>query len=281
MCLSPRRLIALTTVLTAAALPGAAHAQTPEPAPVAPAPAQITLGWEKLKPANRALGRDLRQSRAIQRVVDAVNALVTVPREIPIVFTDATDIGPAYLPDQKGQELGVIVFPGWFLKLSDDLLRRELRGVRGMGPKRTLRAATQFVVAHEIGHALVDRLDLPVTGKEEDAVDGFAAYMLTSDKRFGPMVPLAAAMLFDGLKTEDRKLGDGDFADEHSLPQQRTYQFVCWIYGSDPKRFKGIVGPDMLPRQRAQRCPAEYRQVRRSWDRLLAPHRKPAEPARR
>jgi hypothetical protein len=268
------------------AVPSAAGAQATEPPSTPPSPEStpappggFVVQWDTLKRANRAVGRDLRRSKAIERVVDAVNDLIVVNREMPIVFTDETDIGPAYLPDQRGQKLGFIVFPGWFLKLEHDALRRELRGVKGLGPKRALRYANQFVIAHEMGHALVDQLKLPITGKEEDAVDGFAAYLLTSDKRFGPLVPLSAAMLFDAIKTDDGRLGDSDFADEHSLPQQRVYQFLCWIYGSDTKRFKGIVGKDMLPRERAVRCANEYRQLRSSWDQLLAPHLKEAPTA--
>jgi hypothetical protein len=281
-----RRTAVVALTVATLAVPSIAGAQTPEPSPPPPAPettpAQpggFSVTWEKLKRANRTVGRDLRRSKAIERVVSAVNDLVVVNREIPIYFTDETEIGPAYLPDQKGQKLGVIVFPGWFLKLENDALRRQLRGVKGLGPKRALQYANQFVVAHEIGHALVDQLKLPVTGKEEDAVDGFAAYLLTSDKRFGPLVPLSAAMLFDAIKHDDGKLGDSDFADEHSLPQQRVYQFLCWIYGSDTKRFKGIVGKDMLPRERARRCADEYRQLRSSWDQLLQPHLKEAPDA--
>ena len=35
-----------------------------------------------------------------------------------------------------------------------------------------------FVFLHEVGHALIDILDIPTTGKEEDAVDDLAAVLL-------------------------------------------------------------------------------------------------------
>ena len=34
-----------------------------------------------------------------------------------------------------------------------------------------------YVLFHEVGHALVDIYDLPITGMEEDAVDQFSAYV--------------------------------------------------------------------------------------------------------
>jgi len=264
-------LLAILAVL--AVQPAAGYAQASEPPAEQPAgPAHFVVSWEKLKPANEKIARKLRHSRAVERVVSAVNALVQVPQELGIVFTDDVEIGPAYLPDQNGQELHVIVVPGHFLRTEQDIFRKALKGVKGLSVNQAVRYATQFVIAHEIGHALVDQLDLPVTGKEEDAVDGFAAYLLTSERQFGPMGPVSAGLLFDGLSTPANDLDDSDFADEHSMPQQRVYQLLCWVYGSDTKRYRGLVGKGGLPKRRAVRCADEYKQLRSSWDRLLAPH---------
>ena len=62
------------------------------------------------------------------------------------------------------------------------------------------------------------------------------------------------------------------FWDEHSLNGQRVYSITCLIYGSDPDSFAELVGEDGLPAERAARCPGEYKQKSRAWDRLLAPH---------
>lgn len=35
-----------------------------------------------------------------------------------------------------------------------------------------------FIFFHELGHALIDLYDLPITGKEEDAVDDFSSVLL-------------------------------------------------------------------------------------------------------
>lgn len=53
---------------------------------------------------------------------------------------------------------------------------------------------TEFVLYHEVGHALIDMLDIPVLGKEEDAVDGFAAVLATTMDLDD--VALAAADIF-------------------------------------------------------------------------------------
>ncbi|MDW5598088.1 DUF4344 domain-containing metallopeptidase [Conexibacter stalactiti] len=236
----------------------------------------MTVEWERVSRDARRYARALRRSRAVERVAAAVNDRYVLPNEIPIVFSSELEIGPAYLPDVRigGRRISFIHFPGSFLVTEVATLRPLLRGVGFLRPIRAMTYANEFVIAHELGHALVDQLDIPITGKEEDAVDGFAAYLLANTSGFGPRSALSAAILFAGFAGDDAPTDDA-YADEHSLSQQRVYQFLCWIYGSAPRAFRGIVGRDGLPRARAVRCPSEWRQVNRSWSRLLVPYLKP------
>ena len=48
-------------------------------------------------------------------------------------------------------------------------------------------------VLHEVGHAVIDMLDLPVLGREEDAADFFSVYILTQ------FLPEDAHRLFQGV----------------------------------------------------------------------------------
>lgn len=57
-------------------------------------------------------------------------------------------------------------------------------------------AITYFVFFHELGHALVDQYDLPITGREEDAVDELATVVVTEFFDAGEMA-LATALMFD------------------------------------------------------------------------------------
>src|SRR6185295_2240523 len=60
-------------------------------------------------------------------------------------------------------------------------------------------AAMVFVFYHELGHALIDIYDLPVTGREEDAVDQLATVMLleTWDGEESELAMTASAEWFD------------------------------------------------------------------------------------
>ena len=134
-----------------------------------------------------------------------------------------------------------------------------------------------FTLYHEIGHGLVSELELPVLGKEEDAVDSLASLMMISedgDETLDRMLIAAA----DGWQMAHQQNGgvtemaDADFSDEHSLDIQRYYGIICLMVGSDSQRFAELADVAELPQQRRESCESEYAQVSASWGKLLEPH---------
>lgn len=126
---------------------------------------------------------------------------------------------------------------------------------------------------HELGHCLIDAWDLPATGREEDAVDQLAMVLLLDGTPEGEKMVLSAAIFFSVASAEqdDRELA---FWDEHSLDQQRFYDMLCQIYGSNPEKNQHLLGEDGLPVERAERCPAEYKRIDSAWGQLLVPYLK-------
>lgn len=125
-----------------------------------------------------------------------------------------------------------------------------------------------WVLYHEIGHALVDVLDLPVVGREEDAVDNFST-ILFIDVGLSEVAETAAAFwLYSGQANATPQA----LADEHSLNDQRFYTILCLLYGSDPNRWVSL--PTNFPEMEARlpRCQEEYDDQVRAWDTLLEPH---------
>lgn len=138
---------------------------------------------------------------------------------------------------------------------------------------------TLFTVYHELGHALVDLLDLPVIGREEDAVDGFAAVT---------MIPEAPDELRDALivAVADGWRAQGDLADddserpywsEHALDEQRHYAIVCLMVGSDQEGFYDYALDAGLPDGRIETCIDDFELMRSGWVRLLEPYGPNAE----
>ncbi len=123
---------------------------------------------------------------------------------------------------------------------------------------------------HEVGHALVDVLDLPVTGREEDVADQLAVYVLIRGGEKGAQAAVAGV---SALQPSTNSFDDTDFADEHSLGPVRLYNVMCWIYGSDPAKYSYLLDGGSLPEERAVRCPGEWDRMAKAWQRLLAPYR--------
>ena len=95
-----------------------------------------------------------------------------------------------------------------------------------------------FVLFHEVGHALVDQWNIPVLGREEDAVDAFSTIFMTEFVKRGDFA-LAGADFFYYLANTGH-LKEVDFADEHSFDKQRAYSIACWVYGSDPVKYADL-----------------------------------------
>jgi hypothetical protein len=130
------------------------------------------------------------------------------------------------------------------------------------------------VFLHEFGHALFDVLAIPVLGREEDAADQVAAFLMLQFQ------PEEARRLIRGTAHLYRTwVRQGPwfnrtktFADVHGTPAQRFYNLLCIAYGADPELFRDTVEQEHLPRERAENCADEYRQVAYAVQQLIRPH---------
>lgn len=129
-----------------------------------------------------------------------------------------------------------------------------------------------FILFHELGHALVDAYDLPITGKEENAVDQLATLtMLNLPEGMGADSLTYVSFFFFVKGAQAASVGELKFWDEHSLDLQRFYDILCLNYGKDVTEKSKFANKGHLPKQRADRCPAEYEKIVDSWDTLLNP----------
>ena len=122
-----------------------------------------------------------------------------------------------------------------------------------------------FVLMHELGHALVNQLSLPVLGIEESYVDGFAAVFLGEA---GLSEGSVLAGWFFGSQPET------PFFDSHRAGPQRLGDLACWGVGSDPALLDDpIISSIALQLMTGGRnCPAEYGQQLSGLTAVLEPH---------
>jgi Putative metallopeptidase len=163
-------------------------------------------------------------------------------------------------------------------------LEKEPRGRRLTPQQRRARAEfvfgnMLFVTIHELGHALVSELDLMVLGREEDVADAYATLgVLKCGADFARRVLVEAAKGWFLTAQRDRKAGEvPQYYERHGLDEQRAYQIVCLMFGSDPVRFKDLADETELPQERRRSCGWDYDTASRSWDRALAPHERRAD----
>ena len=139
------------------------------------------------------------------------------------------------------------------------------------------------VFLHEAGHAMFDLLKVPLLGREEDAADQVAAYLvlqLPKEQKRGLVLGNAYSYASELKVRRARDLSKRRFevgrhiafSDEHGTPAQRLYNLLCVAYGSNARLFADVVEKGYLPKERAEGCPDEYKQIDFAYRRLISPH---------
>ncbi len=126
--------------------------------------------------------------------------------------------------------------------------------------------AELFIVFHEVGHALIDVLHLPATGREEDVADQFAVWMALPGGYAGERAIFHTALYWKLLEIHRLR---SPFWDEHSVDAVRSFNLVCWLYGTNPAKYVGLVEQGYLPKRRADRCEAESAKMLESLNRMI------------
>ena len=201
-------------------------------------------------------------NRFLDTIASRLNDSLRIPSDITLATEHCEEPNASYRPESKRVTLCYELF-----KALSERFAGEVDG------DYLVTGTLVFALMHELGHALIDVLQLPATGREEDAVDQLATILLLNQGAIGDSLAFGAVGWFLN-NSEANRLDDLALADDHGLDKQRVYNIVCWIYGRDPLRYPEVISQGWLPEHRAERCPAEYQRLRRSWAQLLAPYRR-------
>jgi hypothetical protein len=134
--------------------------------------------------------------------------------------------------------------------------------------------AVVITVLHEVAHAVFDILKIPVWGREDDAADKVAGFIVL---QFGKEVgwrTITGVAWFLSQAADNSKV---NYADIRSATTQRFYNILCVAYGSDTKTF-GFLSPRnsgstvYLPAQRAEGCEDEYAKLKFGFDKTILPN---------
>jgi hypothetical protein len=217
-------------------------------------------------PAHQPIHDQMRQGRALEHLQELLSPLL-LPYPLTIKVAGCDGRISAWYDDEV-----VTVCYEMLADILKSAPAQDLPG--GLTRMDTVLGPVLAVFLHETGHAVFNMLQIPVLGREEDAADQFAAYLmlrLSKDeaRRFilgsayhhaiqmpGPQVTISIELL----------------SGEHSTPAQRTYNILCIAYGADSKLFADIVEKGFLPKDRADTCAREYDDVDFAMTKLIKPH---------
>jgi hypothetical protein len=226
--------------------------------------------------------KKIMDSGVFERMADRLTKAVALPHDLQVVITDNV---PKGIDDPTTEVDGRRIFwPAAFSKETYDVLTEFLPEViRDKGAPKVISQenftadvlnvwGNQFILGHELGHAVIHQLNLPLTGLEEDSADGFATFFTVIDNETGPNAALGAAVLFDAMGSKRPNLTMEDFSSDHAVIQQRVYNFLCSALGSDPQRLHSLVTDGYIPESRAMFCVKEWTQLNYGWWTVLKPH---------
>jgi len=208
--------------------------------------------------------------------VDSLNRMVKMPFPTRIDIKRCGAANAFYIHEERQiifcTELEKLVSkPIYDSSLSDEALYDEWTGVQ-----RTI----QFILGHEVAHAMLSQAKWPISGREEDVADQFSVWLyrfqpmnvtnpdgspaisfierLDSAQRIGIYQGLISAIqLF-----RNKELSNTVYASRHPLTEQRIANIICWTYGMDPKNKKvEIIAKRELPASRISACHREWVQI--------------------
>ena len=129
-------------------------------------------------------------------------------------------------------------------------------------------------ILHEAAHGIIEILDIPVLGREEDAADFFSIYLLlqfpAEDAR-RLIQGVAFTVGSEAREDFEEVQRPQDFAGVHGMNAQRHFNVLCLAYGANPALFDNIVPPG-LPPWRARHCGGEWSLLQRAFSKVVLPH---------
>jgi hypothetical protein len=201
---------------------------------------------------------------ALQQIIHELNDQISLPFDIYVYFENCEQPDASYDPETHQLKICYELIDDYYALFSPKIKDKAKLD-------EAVRGATASTFFHELGHGLVDAWKIPITGREEDAVDQLSTLVLINRSPRGEQMALDGALsfkLYANLGKGQKKI----FWDEHSLDEQRFYDTICLIYGHDPEKYGYLVEDGSLPEERAEICVEDYAKVRNAWTKLLAPY---------
>jgi Putative metallopeptidase len=218
------------------------------------------------KPAHQPIYETLKANRVLEQFQEFFRIF---PMSKPFGFKLAGCDGEAnawYDPDDR-----MITICYEYVEEAQRLAPKRVTSA-GVTPEDAVVGPVIETFLHEAAHALFDVFKIPILGREEDAADQVAAYILVQlgDEAARRTIGGAAYNLATEAKRNRRPVIGLWLTSIACRPN--AFSIACIAYGAKPTVFSDIVDKGYLPKERAGWCEDEYKQVAYAVSTLLGPH---------
>lgn len=207
--------------------------------------------------------------------IDTMDGMFTMPRPLHYVAKECGMVDAFYSPKDSTVFL-CYEMVSYLLRQADELNTNNDQDF----PTDYVKSNLRIILLHETGQALIDLLNLPSTGREEDAIDQIAAYIILfsanrdeTPEQLSRVLSMTATQFKTNASLQNGNAQHDALSDEHSLNEQHYYNLLCIVYGRNPQKYASIVDRGLLPKSRAASCsPHETLRIVSPWARLVMPH---------
>lgn len=153
----------------------------------------------------------------------------------------------------------------------DSIATREV-DARNAPVQRFVESNIIETLYHELAHAMIDVMELPVFGPEEFAADLFSIVLMNRMHDEDAVVAMTydVAAAYDAGAVKENAAGNSPAMwDVHGADRQRYFNLACFMYGANPGEREDIARELGLPDERAETCEDEYAMTARAWGQVL------------
>lgn len=198
----------------------------------------------------------------ISKVAAAFDQVLRLPRGLAITFEECGEVNASYNSARHTIRLCHEYYADHvklFMSVGEDRAEAE----RLAGDSFT------FTFFHELGHAMVGELGLPITGSGEAAADEIATLFLARGAEHQQIALTAARRYQAKLKQQGHK---DPYFSTHPFDSVRLEAILCLLYGSDKAAHEDLMRRLKVPPSKLAYCLRDAPERRRSWSKLLAPY---------
>lgn len=196
----------------------------------------------------------LEQTRTLPMFAMGLSAWIRMPRPVTLRAAECATSDVRWVPEQAAVEICYRMGVRLMGRLAADSTRNAFRGALG------------FLILHGVAHAVVDEMDLPTAGGEEQAVDELMALMIVPQ---GDEAGTWVLQAMHTLQRADASWSEWEWVRTHQLTPARVENIGCMAYGANPSVFRRYRESGLVPAARAGGCAAAYSRVLNGLGRRL------------